>query len=41
VADANGWRLSSCVDRRTGASIRLDLPGVAAVTAAPMQAAAP
>lgn len=25
VADANGWRLTSCADRRTGATIRLDL----------------
>ncbi|MBX3577362.1 MAG: sensor histidine kinase [Rhizobiaceae bacterium] len=25
VADANGWRLSACAGRRTGASLRLDL----------------
>jgi signal transduction histidine kinase len=27
IAEANAWRLTSCADRRTGASIRLDLPG--------------
>lgn len=27
IADANGWRLDSCAGRRTGASIRLHLPG--------------
>ena len=26
IADANGWRLSSCASRTTGASIRLHLP---------------
>ncbi len=27
IAEANGWTLTSCADRRTGASIRVDLPG--------------
>mgnify|MGYP001089641051 FL=1 len=26
IADANGWHLTSCADRQTGASIRLHLP---------------
>lgn len=27
IADANGWRIETCAARRTGASIRLHLPG--------------
>ncbi len=29
IAAANGWRVSSCTHRRTGASIRLDIPAAA------------
>lgn len=32
IADANNWRLSSCVGRRTGASIRIELPGASAAS---------
>jgi signal transduction histidine kinase len=29
IADANGWRLGACADRRTGATIRVHLPAIA------------
>ena len=29
IADANNWRLSACADRKTGASIRVAIPGPA------------
>jgi two-component system, sensor histidine kinase LadS len=28
IAEANDWRISSCADRQTGASIRIELPGL-------------
>jgi K+-sensing histidine kinase KdpD len=27
IAEANGWAITSCARRRTGASLRVDLPG--------------
>lgn len=40
TAIANGWRLSASPARRTGASLRIDLPGVAIPAAARTQALA-